>query len=61
MSRLQNRIARMVAGRRTSAAESGQGEGGRGTWTGALPHYSSQPSTTDLRYALTMKGYVVLP
>jgi hypothetical protein len=61
MSRIQKRIARMVAGRRTSASDSGYGEGRRGTSTGVLPRYSTQSATPDLRYALTMNGYVVLP
>ena len=61
MSRIQKRIARMVAGRRTSTSESGYSEGGRGTWTGVVPRYSTQGATTDLRYALTMNGYLVLP
>jgi hypothetical protein len=60
MSRIQKRIARMVAGRRTSASDSGYGEGRRGTSTGVLPWYSAQPASADLRYALTMNGYVVL-
>jgi hypothetical protein len=61
MSRIQKRIARMVTGRRTSASDSGYGEGRRGTSTGVLPWYSTQSATPDLRYALTMNGYVVLP
>jgi hypothetical protein len=61
MSRIQKRIARMVAGRRMSASNSGYGEGRRGTSTSLLPWYSTQPATPDLRYALTMNGYVVLP
>lgn len=60
MSRIQKRIARMVASRRMSAPGSGNSEDGRQASSGLLSWYSTQPAAPDLSYALTTNGYVIL-